>query len=64
MRLGVIEDEHAHRVHADIRSVDKQDIHVAVGGNEVSITAESKSGLQRGGERDIVTERAPHPCRT
>lgn len=58
VRLDVTEDEHAFHVRADVPGVDKQDIHVAVDGNQVSITAESKREVQQKGERDIITERA------
>jgi HSP20 family protein len=43
LRIDVSESETAFTVHADIPGVKKDDIHVAIDGNEVEITAEVKN---------------------
>ncbi|MBW8079240.1 MAG: Hsp20/alpha crystallin family protein [Gallionella sp.] len=42
IKMDVSEDDHAYRVHADIPGVKKEDIHVQIDGNQVSIRAELK----------------------
>ena len=58
MKIDVKEDDKAFTVKADIPGVKKEDIHVEVDGNRVSISAEVKSEKeQRKGETVIHTER-------
>lgn len=58
IRMDVKEDEKAYVVHADIPGVTKEDIHVDIDGNQVSITAEVKRRAeQKEGERVLKTER-------
>ncbi|OIQ82100.1 18 kDa heat shock protein [mine drainage metagenome] len=42
IRMDVREDDKAYTVHAEIPGVQKQDIHVSIDGNQVSISAEAK----------------------
>lgn len=58
MKIDLTEDEKNYIVRADIPGVKKEDIHVEVDGNHVSISAEVKSEKeQRKGETVIHTER-------
>ena len=58
MKIDLSEDEKSYVVRADIPGVKKEDIHVEVDGNRVSISAEVKSEKeQRKGETVIHTER-------
>lgn len=58
MKIDLSEDEKSYIVRADIPGVKKEDIHVEVDGNRVSISAETKSEKeQRKGETVIHTER-------
>lgn len=58
IRMDVKEDEKGYVVHADIPGVSKEDIHVDIDGNQVSITAEVKRRAeQKEGERVLKTER-------
>lgn len=45
MHMDVKEDEKAYAVHADIPGVNKDDIHVTVDGNTVSISAEDRKSV-------------------
>lgn len=58
IRLDVREDEKSYVVDATIPGVKKDDIHVAIDGNEVSISAEVKNEKEvKEGERVLRTER-------
>lgn len=58
IRMDVKEDEKAYAVHADIPGVAKDDIHVTLDGNTVSISAEVKKHTeQKEGERVLRRER-------
>ena len=58
IRMDVKEDEKAYAVHADIPGVNKDDIHVSIDGNTVSISAEVKRRAeQKAGERVLRRER-------
>lgn len=58
IRMDVKEDEKAYAVHADIPGVAKEDIHVTIDGNTVSIRAEvRKSSEQKEGEKVLRRER-------
>lgn len=58
IRMDVKEDENAYAVHADIPGVNKEDIHVSIDGNAVSISAEvKKSTEQKEGEKVLRRER-------
>lgn len=58
LRIDVREDENAYRVHADLPGVAKEDIHVAIDGNTVSIAAEVRRVEEaRDGERVLRRER-------
>jgi HSP20 family protein len=58
IRMDVKEDEKNYVVHADIPGVSKEDIHVDIDGNQVSISAEVKRRAeQKDGERVLKTER-------
>lgn len=57
-KMDVAEDEKAYTVHAEIPGVKKEDIHVNVDGNQVSVTAEVKrNSEEKQGERVLRTER-------
>lgn len=58
IRLDVREDEKSYVVDATLPGVKKDDIHVAIDGNEVSISAEVKNEKDvKEGERVLRTER-------
>ncbi|TDR80746.1 Hsp20/alpha crystallin family protein [Paludibacterium purpuratum] len=58
IRLDVKEDEKAYTVHAEMPGVKKEDIHVQVDGNRVSLTAEVKHQSEtRDGEKVLRAER-------
>lgn len=58
IRMDVKEDETRYTVHADIPGVKKDDIHVTIDGNTVSISAEvRKNTEQKEGERVLRRER-------
>ena len=58
IRMDVKEDEKTYAVHADIPGVNKDDIHVSIDGNTVSISAEvKKSAEQKEGEKVLRRER-------
>jgi HSP20 family protein len=58
IRIDVKETEQAYQVHADIPGVKRDDIHVDVDGNLVSITAEVKRDNEvKEGEKVLRTER-------
>lgn len=58
IKMDVKEDDKAYTVHAEMPGVKKEDIHVNVEGNTVSITAEVKKETERKeGEKVIHSER-------
>ena len=58
IRMDVKEDEKSYSVHADIPGVSKDDIHVSIDGNNVSISAEVKKNTeQKEGETVLRRER-------
>ena len=58
MKLDIKEDEKAYKVRADIPGVKKDDIHVTVDGNEVTIRAEVKEEKEeKQGEKMLCKER-------
>ena len=57
MRMDVNEDDKAYRITVDMPGVKKEDIDVAVEGNQVTITAEIKHDLSRDTEKEIPRER-------
>ena len=57
MRMDVNEDDKAYRITVDMPGVRKEDIDVAVEGNQVTITAEVKHGVSRETEKEIHRER-------
>jgi len=58
IRMDVKEDEKSYAVHADVPGVAKDDIHVTIDGNTVSISAEVKQGSERKeGEKVLRRER-------
>ena len=59
IRMDVTESEQAYLVHADIPGVKKEDIHVTIDGNQVAISAETKSQReQKDGEKVLRSERS------
>lgn len=59
IKLDVKEDEKAYKVRADLPGVKKEDIHVDIDGNHVSLSAETKSEREeKEGEKTIYTERS------
>lgn len=58
IRMDVKEDEKGYAVHADIPGVKKEDIHVTIDGNTVSISAEvKKTSEKKEGEKVLRSER-------
>lgn len=58
IRMDVKEDDKGYTVHADIPGVKKEDIHVSIDGNQVSISAEVKKETeQKEGEKVLRSER-------
>jgi HSP20 family protein len=58
IRVDVKEDDKAYTVHADIPGVKKEDIQVSIEGNQVSISAESRTEKEeKKGEKVIRSER-------
>ncbi|TXH74657.1 MAG: Hsp20 family protein [Thiobacillus sp.] len=58
IRMDVKEDETGYAVHADIPGVNKEDIHITIDGNTVSISAETKKLTeQKDGEKVLRRER-------
>jgi HSP20 family protein len=56
--LDVKENDNAYTVHADIPGVKKEDIHVTIEGNMVSISAEKKTEKEeKEGEKVLRSER-------
>jgi len=58
IKMDVKEDDNAYTVHADIPGVKKEDIHVSIEGNLVSISAETKMEKEeKKGEKVLRSER-------
>jgi HSP20 family protein len=58
IKMDVKEDDKAYTVHADIPGVKKEDIHVTIDGNLVSISAETKQEQEvKEGEKLLRSER-------
>lgn len=58
MKMDVTEDDKAYKVHAEIPGVKKEDIHVNIEGNQVSISAEVKNEKEvKDGEKLLRSER-------
>lgn len=58
IKMDVSEDEKGYKVHAEIPGVKKDDIHVHIDGNQVSISAEVKNEKEvREGEKVLRSER-------
>jgi len=59
IRLDVSEDENNYRVKAEIPGVEKEDIELAIDGNQVSISAEVKHESKKSqGETELYSERS------
>ena len=57
-KMDVKEDDKSYTVHADLPGVKKEDIHITIEGNTVSISAESRSETeQKEGEKVLKRER-------
>lgn len=58
IRVDMKEDDKAYTVHAEMPGVKKEDIHVAIEGNTVSISAEvKKTSEEKEGEKVLRSER-------
>lgn len=58
IRMDVKEHDGAYTIHADIPGARKEDIHVTIDGNQVSISAEmKKEKVEKEGERVLRSER-------
>jgi HSP20 family protein len=58
IKMDVKEDDRGYTVHAEIPGVKKEDIHVSIDGNQVSISAEIKQEKEvKEGERVLRSER-------
>jgi len=58
IKMDVSEDETSYKVHAEIPGVKKEDIHVHIDGNQVSISAEVKNEKEvKEGEKLLRSER-------
>ncbi len=58
IKMDVKENDDAYTVHADIPGVKKEDIHVSIDGNQVSISAETKTEKEeKKGEKVLRLER-------
>ncbi|MFN3545159.1 MAG: Hsp20/alpha crystallin family protein [Thiobacillus sp.] len=58
MKMDVKENDTGYTVHADIPGVKKEDIHVSIEGNQVSISAETKTEKEeKEGEKVLRSER-------
>lgn len=58
IKMEVKEDEKAYAVHAEMPGVKKDDIHITIDGNQVSISAEVKSEKEvKEGEKVLRSER-------
>jgi len=58
IKMDVKESDNAYTVHADIPGMKKEDIHVSIDGNQVSISAETKMEKEeKKGEKVLRSER-------
>lgn len=58
IKMDVKEDDKTYTVHAEIPGVNKEDIHVTIDGNQVSISAEAKQEKEvKEGEKVLRAER-------
>lgn len=58
IRMDLKENDKAYTVHADLPGVKKEDIHVSIDGNQVSISAETKvEKEEKEGEKVLRSER-------
>ena len=58
IKMDVTEDDKAYQVHAEIPGVKKEDIHVQIDGNQVTISAEVKNEKEvKEGEKLLRSER-------
>jgi HSP20 family protein len=58
IKMDLKEDDNTYTIHADIPGVKKEDIHVSIKGNRVSISAESKMEKEENkGEKVLRSER-------
>ena len=58
IKMDVKENDSAYTVHADIPGVKKDDIHVSIEGNQVSISAETRTAKEeKEGEKILRSER-------
>ncbi len=58
IKMDLKEDDNAYTVHADIPGVKKEDIHVSIDGNQVSISAEIRMEKEeKEGEKVLRSER-------
>src|SRR3569623_2796483 len=58
IKMDVKDNDNAYTVHADIPGVKKEDIHVSIEGNQVSISAETKMEKEeKEGEKVLRSER-------
>jgi len=58
IKMDVKEDEQAYTVHAEVPGVKKEDIHVTIDGNQVSLSAEVKRETEnKDGEKLLRSER-------
>lgn len=57
IKVNVAEGEKAYRVKAEVPGVKKEDIHVTVDGNQVSIDAEVKKSEEEKAHRELRSER-------
>lgn len=58
IKMDVKEDEQAYTVHAEVPGVKKEDIHVTIDGNQVSLSAEVKRESEsKDGEKLLRSER-------
>ncbi len=57
-KMDVKENDNAYTVHADLPGVKKEDIHITIDGNTVTVSAETRSeSEQREGEKVLKRER-------
>jgi len=54
LKMDVSEDDKSYTVHADMPGIKKEDIHVSVSGNQVTISAETKSKKEEKQGKNII----------
>lgn len=57
MRMDVTEDSQSYHVRLDVPGVKKEDIDIAIDGNQVTVTAEAKRERKHEQEKELYTER-------